>query len=160
MWSKVLTMSQSTSPNGSFGVSNLRKHSKTHTNITTSVLARYRLLDASSLSFLSPVAQKALPGGSKAHQGPQSGPQELPKMNPKVDKTEPGASRCPLGVPVHPWITKMEPRVPKMEPSGLQNHGFGCLVTPKSSTRVTKPPKENRTEQPKRKELQRTMHTI
>jgi len=64
------------------------------------------------------------------------------------------ASRRPLGVPVHPWITKMGPRVPKMEPQGVQNHGFGCLVTPKSSTRVPKPPKENRTEQPKRKELQ------
>jgi len=41
--------------------------------------------------------------------------------------------------------------VPKMEPSGLQNHCFGCLVTPKNSTRVPKPPEENRLSNPNAK---------
>jgi len=68
---KVLNMSQSTHPNGSFEVSNLRKHRKTHTNITTSVLASCCLLDSSSLSFWSPGTQKGFPKRQKDHQGAQ-----------------------------------------------------------------------------------------
>ena len=39
----------------------------------------------------------------------------------KIDKNEPLAPGCPLGVPLDPRITKMMPQVSKMERQGLQN---------------------------------------
>ena len=81
-------------------------------------------------------------------------------MNPKPDKNGTLGLKVSIGCPCAPLDDQNGTQVPKMEPSGLQNHALGCLVTPKNGTRVPKPPKENKTELPKRKELQRTMHTI
>ena len=78
-------------------------------------------------------------------------------MNSKIDKPGVMGFKVSIGCPCAPLDHQNGTQVPKMEPSGLQNHGLGCLVTPKNSTRIPKPPKETKTEQPKRKELQRTM---
>ena len=80
-------------------------------------------------------------------------------MNPKPDKNGTLGLKVSIGCPCAPLDHQNGTQVPKMEPSGLQNHGLGCLVTTKNSTRIPKPPKENETELPKRKDLQRTMHT-
>ena len=79
-------------------------------------------------------------------------------MNPKPDKNGTLGLKVSIGCPCAPLDHQNGTQVPKMQPSGVQNHGWECLVTPKSSTRIPKPPKENKTELPKRKELQRTMH--
>ena len=39
-------------------------------------------------------------------------------------------SKCPLGNPLDPWITKMVPQVPKMEPQGFQNDSFRYKKSP------------------------------
>ena len=53
------------------------------------------------------------------------GPQGLPKWSLKSTKMETWTSRCLLGVPVDPWITKMITQGTKMESQGLQNVSFG-----------------------------------
>jgi len=125
-------MSQSTSPNGAFGVSNLRKHSKTLTNIITFVLARYDVLGPSSLALWRPGTQKGLPRRQKDHQGAQSDPKDYPKMNTTADKNGTLGLNASIGCPCAPLDHQNGGQVPKMEPSSLQNHGFGCLVTPKN----------------------------
>ena len=79
-------------------------------------------------------------------------------MNPKPDKNGSLGLKVSIGCPCAPLDHQNGTQIAKMQPSSLQNHGLECLVTPKSSTRIPKPPKENKTELPKRKELQRTMH--
>ena len=49
----------------------------------------------------------------------------LPKWSLKSTKMETWTSRCLLGVPVDPWITKMITQGTKMESQGLQNVSFG-----------------------------------
>ena len=39
-------------------------------------------------------------------------------------------SKCLLGDPLDPWITKMVSQVPKMESQGLQNISFWCKSDP------------------------------
>ena len=53
------------------------------------------------------------------------GPRGLPKYTLKSIKMDTWTSRCLLGVPVDPWITKMVTQGTKMEPQGLQNNSFG-----------------------------------
>ena len=43
---------------------------------------------------------------------------------------DPWTPMCPLGVPLDPWITKVVPRVPKMEPQGLQMTVSGIKSDP------------------------------
>ena len=52
------------------------------------------------------------------------GPRRLPKCILKSIKMDTWTPMCPLGVPLDPWITKVVPRVPNMEPQGLQNDSF------------------------------------
>ena len=63
----------------------------------------------------------------------QSGSQETPKMHPKIDKINNWTSRCLLGVPVDPWITKKVTQDTKMKPRGLQNNSFGYNKLPISA---------------------------
>ena len=42
-------------------------------------------------------------------------------------------SKCLLGVPVEPWITKMVTQDTKMEPQGLRNDRFGYKKLPISA---------------------------
>ena len=60
----------------------------------------------------------------KSQKGAQSGSQETPQMTLKSLKMQTWTSRCLLGDPLDPWITKMVSQVPKMEPQGLQNDSF------------------------------------
>ena len=60
-----------------------------------------------------------------SQKGAQSGYQETPKMILKSIKMHTWTSKCLLGNPLDPWITKMVSQVPKMEPQGLQNNSFG-----------------------------------
>ena len=53
------------------------------------------------------------------------GPRRLPKYTLKLIKVSIWTSRCPMGVPVDPWITKMVTQGTKMEPQGLQNDSLG-----------------------------------
>ena len=80
-------------------------------------------------------------------------------MNSKIDTSVVMGFKVSIGCPCAPLDHQNGTQVPKIELSGVQNHGLVCLVAPKSSTRIPKPPKENKTELPKREELQRTMHT-
>ena len=60
----------------------------------------------------------------KSKKGAQSGSQGTPKMTLKSIKMHTWTSKWQLGDPLEPWITKMMPQVPKMEPQGLQNVSF------------------------------------
>ena len=60
----------------------------------------------------------------KSQKGAQSGFQETPKMTLKSIKMHTWTSKCLLGDPLDPRITKMVSQVPKMEPQGLQNDSF------------------------------------
>ena len=60
----------------------------------------------------------------KSQKGAQSGSQETPKMTVKSIKMHTWTSKCLLGDPLDPWITKMVSQVPKMESQGLQNVSF------------------------------------
>ena len=60
----------------------------------------------------------------KSEKGAQSDSQGTPKMTLKSLKMDTWTSKCPLGDPLDPWITKMVAQVPKMEPQGLQNASF------------------------------------
>ena len=60
----------------------------------------------------------------KSQKGAQSGSQETPKMTLKSIKMHTWTSKCLLGEPLDPWITKMVSQVPKMESPGLQNVSF------------------------------------
>ena len=81
-------------------------------------------------------------------------------MNPKIDKNGVLGVKASIGCPCAPLDhQKGGPRMPKMNYKVFKIMVSGAW-SPKSSNRVPKPPKENRAEQPKRKELQRTMHTI
>ena len=60
----------------------------------------------------------------KSQKGAQSGLQETSKMILKSIKMQTWTSKCLLGDPLDPRITKMVSQVPKMEPQGLQNNSF------------------------------------
>ena len=60
----------------------------------------------------------------KSQKGGKSEAQETPKMTLKSLKMHTWTSKCLLGDPLDPWITKMVSQVPKMEPQGLQNDSF------------------------------------
>ena len=60
----------------------------------------------------------------KSQKGAQSGSQEPSKMTLKSIKMHTWTSKCLLGDPLDPWITKMVSKVPKMKPQGLQNDSF------------------------------------
>ena len=60
----------------------------------------------------------------KSQKGTQSGSQEPPKISLKSIKMETWTSKCLLGDPLDPRITKMVSQVPKKEPQGLQNDSF------------------------------------
>ena len=57
----------------------------------------------------------------KSQKGTQSGSQEPPKMIVKSIKMHTWTSKCLLGDPLNPWITKMVSQVSKMEARGSQN---------------------------------------
>ena len=159
MWSKVPTMGQSASPIAylaSVTSENTLKHIQISLLLCWPDIVFWTLL----ASFLESRDAKGHPRAPKGTPGAKSGAQEPPKMNFKIDKSGVMGFKVSTGCPCAPLDHQKGTQVPKMEPSGLQNHGLGCLVTPKSSTRIPKPPKENKTELPKRKELQRTMHAI
>ena len=63
----------------------------------------------------------------KSEKGVQSDSQGTPKIILKSLKIYTWTSKCPLGDPLDPWITKMVSQVPKMESQGLQNDSFGYL---------------------------------
>ena len=71
-----------------------------------------------SLPFWHPTSVK------KLQKGTQSGSQEPPKMTLKSIKMHTWTSKCLLGDPLDPWITKMVSQVPKMEPQGHHNVSF------------------------------------
>ena len=56
---------------------------------------------------------------------PKVGPRRLPKSIKESIKIDTWTSRCLLGVPTDPWITKMITQGTKMESQGLQNVSFG-----------------------------------
>mgnify|MGYP002811515280 CR=1 FL=1 len=58
------------------------------------------------------------------------GPRRPPKWTLKSIKMDSWTSRCLLGVPVDPWVTKMVTQDTKMEPRGLQNDSFGYKKWP------------------------------
>ena len=60
----------------------------------------------------------------KSQKGAQSGSQETPNMTLKSIQMYTWTSKCLLGDPLDPWITKMVSQVSKMEPQGLQNDSF------------------------------------
>ena len=60
----------------------------------------------------------------KSEKGAQSDSQGTPQIILKSLKIYTWTSKCPLGDPLDPWITKMVSQVPKMEPQGLQNDSF------------------------------------
>ena len=60
----------------------------------------------------------------KSEKGAQSDFQETPQIIIKSLKIYTWTSKCPLGDPLDPWITKIVSQVPRMEPQGLQNHRF------------------------------------
>ena len=60
----------------------------------------------------------------KSEKGAQSDSQGTHKIILKSLKIYTWTSKCPLGDPLDPWITKMVSQVPKMEPQGLQNDSF------------------------------------
>ena len=59
-----------------------------------------------------------------SQKGTESGSQEPPKMTLKSIKMHTWTSKCLLGDPLDPWITKMVSQVPKMESHGLLNVSF------------------------------------
>ena len=59
-----------------------------------------------------------------SQKGAQSGSQQTPKMTLKSLKIYTWTSKCLLGDPLDPWITKMVSQVPKMESPGPPNVGF------------------------------------
>ena len=60
-------------------------------------------------------------------------PKSLPNWTLKSIKMDSWTPMRPLGVPLDPWITKVVPRVPKMEPQGLQNDILAIQMTHFSS---------------------------
>ena len=60
----------------------------------------------------------------KSQKGAKTEPQETPKMSLKSLKMHTCTSKCLLGDPLDPWITKMVSQVPKMEPQGHHNVSF------------------------------------
>ena len=60
----------------------------------------------------------------KSENGAQSDSKGTPQIILKSLKIYTWTSKCPLGDPLDPWITKMVSQVPKMEPQGLQNDSF------------------------------------
>ena len=60
----------------------------------------------------------------KSENGAQSDSQGTPKIILNPLKIYTWTSKCPLGDPLNPWITKMVSQVPKMEPQGHHNVGF------------------------------------
>ena len=60
----------------------------------------------------------------KSEKGPQSDSQGIPKIKLKSLKIYTWTSKCLLGDPLDPRITKMMSQVPKIEPQGLQNDSF------------------------------------
>ena len=60
-----------------------------------------------------------------SQKGAQSGSQETPKMTVKAQKMQTWTSKCLLGDPLDPRITKMVSQVPKMNSQGLQNVSLG-----------------------------------
>ena len=54
----------------------------------------------------------------------QSDSQGTPKIILKSLKIYTWTSKCPLGDPFDPWITKMVSQVSKMKPQSLQNDSF------------------------------------
>ena len=54
----------------------------------------------------------------------QSDSQGTPQIILKSLKLYTWTSKCLLGDPLDPWITKIVSQVPKMEPQGLQNDSF------------------------------------
>ena len=61
----------------------------------------------------------------KSQKGAKTEPQETPKMSLKSLKMHTWTSKCLLGDPLDPWITKMVSQVPKMEPQGHHNVSSG-----------------------------------
>ena len=60
----------------------------------------------------------------KSQKGTQSRSQELPKMTLKSIKMYTWTSKCLLGDPLDPRITKMVSQVPKIKRQGLPNVSF------------------------------------
>ena len=73
---------------------------------------------------LEPVFHFATPNHRKSRNCVQSRLQEGSQIHSKINKMKIWTSRCPLGVPLDPRITKMVSQVPKKEPQGLQNDSF------------------------------------
>ena len=60
----------------------------------------------------------------KSQKGAKTEPQETPQMTLKSLKMHTWTSKCLLGDPLDPWITKMVSQVPKTEPQGHHNVSF------------------------------------
>ena len=73
---------------------------------------------------LETISNFATPNHRRSQNCTQSGSQEAPQIHPKIDKMKIWTSRCPLGVPLDPRITKMVSQVPKEEAPGLQSNNF------------------------------------
>ena len=71
----------------------------------------------------------------KSEKGAHSDSQGTSQIMLKSIKTYTWTSKCLLGDPLDPWITKMVSQVPKMESQGLQNISFGSV----SYTHLTLP---------------------
>ena len=62
--------------------------------------------------------------GEQSEKGAQSDSQGTPKIIQKIIKIYTWTSKCLLGDPLDPWITKMVSQVPQMKAQGLQNDSF------------------------------------
>ena len=82
---------------------------------------------ANSLPFWHPKSQK----------NHKQVPKVTPKMILKSVKIYTWTSKCLLGDPLDPWITKMVSQVPKMEPQGLQNETFWYKKLPISAVNLS-----------------------
>ena len=73
----------------------------------------------------------------KSQKGTQSGSQEPFKMTLKSRKMHTWTSKCLLGDPLDPRITKMVSQVPKMKSQGLQNDSFNKNKSPISAANLS-----------------------
>ena len=73
---------------------------------------------------LETVSHFATPNHGKSQNCAQSDSQGTPQIVLKSLKIYTWTSKCLLGDPLDPWITKMVSQVPKMESQGLQNVSF------------------------------------
>ena len=82
---------------------------------------------------LQTVSHFGTPNHRKIKKSAQSDSHGTPKMILKSLKIYTWTSKCLLGDPLDPWITKMVSQVTKMEPQGLQNNSFTYKKLPISA---------------------------